>query len=41
MDLSNHSEGYWGALKGDLVDEMLARYISDKGVKIPISRIGA
>ena len=38
LDLSQ--SGYWGALKGDLVDEMLARYISDQGVKIPISRIG-
>lgn len=38
LDLSQ--SGYWGALKGDLVDEMLARYISDYEVKVPISRIG-
>ena len=28
------------AIKGDIVDEMLARYINQTGVQLPITRIG-
>ena len=30
----------YSAIKGDLVDEMLARYINQCGVQLPITRLG-
>lgn len=36
----NPAQGAYQAIKGDLIDEMLAGYVNQKGVQLPITRMG-